>query len=277
MNHERGKHLDLFSGIGGFTIGAEAAGWETVAFAECDPFCQKILGRHWPEKILFSDVREVACDLYNLTRCELCEDYFCELCNVHFWECNCMTVDGLYEEFGQIDLITAGWPCQDLSRMGNGAGLAGARSGLWDEVRRIVEQIRPAYALVENSANVLAGDRGRWFGRICGDLAGIGYDSEWRVFRSDLFGVRQKRERVFLLAYDSGRIRSKPHKRALLPTEISAAPFERCQPEPFRMRIPNGPTDGVDIGKRISSCSNAIVPSIAYNILKNLPLVNPNE
>lgn len=271
----RGSHLDLFSGVGGFALAAEAAGYRTVAFAEPDPYAQQVLGRHWPDRILFDDVRQIAVDLGDLELCETCGDYFCALCGVHFYQCDCLTDDLAYDRLGPINLITAGWPCSDFSKMGRGAGLAGARSGLWSEVRRIVGAVRPGFVLLENTANLLYSNHGREFGVILGDLAALGYGVEWRVLRGHDFGVRQKRERLFALAYDPWRIGEESHKRALMPTGIRSASFGGGQPLPLRGRIPHGPADRLDIGQRISLCSNAIIPNVAFRILDNLPTLEP--
>jgi DNA (cytosine-5)-methyltransferase 1 len=274
VKNERPKHLDLFSGVGGFALAAEAAGWETVAFAECLPFPQTILGKYWPEVVLFEDVRHVAVDIFDLPPCECCGDRFCPICDTHFFECDCIGTDALHDRFGEIDLITAGWPCSDISKMGGKSGLAGARSGLWGEVARIVGEVLPRLVLVENSPNVLAGNDGRWFGTILGDLAALGYDAEWRVLGSDFFGVRQERERVFILAHNRGGLGIIENERAVMPTETGAAPFGKNQPIPHRVRVVDGVSDGVDIGKRLSAMSNAITPNIAYQILK---MVHPGK
>src|SRR3954462_10460621 len=95
--------LDLFSGIGGFSLGLERAGMTTVAFCEIDPFCRRVLAKHWPEVLCYHDVRELSAQ--------------------H------LTADGIRD----IDLICGGFPCQDISIAGRGAGIAGDRSGLWSE------------------------------------------------------------------------------------------------------------------------------------------------
>jgi hypothetical protein len=131
--------LDLFSGIGGFSLGLERAGMCTVGFCEIDPFCRDVLTKHWPAVPIHDDVT---------TR--------------EFQE-------------GEADVICGGFPCQDISVAGAGAGLAGERSGLWRELLRAIRVVRPHYAIVENVAALL----GRGMGTVLGDLAEIGHDAEW--------------------------------------------------------------------------------------------------
>ena len=118
--------LDLFSGIGGFSLGLERAhgtgeydGFETVAFCEIEPFPRRVLAKHWPSVPCYSDVRE-------LTGARL-------------------AADGI-----RVDVICGGFPCQDISFAGLGAGLAGERSGLWSEIARLVSELRPRFVIVEN-------------------------------------------------------------------------------------------------------------------------------
>ena len=137
--------LDLFSGIGGFSLGLERAGFTTVAFCEIDPYARAVLRKHWPLVPQFEDVRDLTADA--LSRYDI----------------------------GPIDVICGGFPCQDISHAGKGAGLAGERSGLWSEIARLVGELRPRYVIVENVAAL----RGRGLERVLGDLAEIGYDAEW--------------------------------------------------------------------------------------------------
>jgi DNA (cytosine-5)-methyltransferase 1 len=172
--------LDLFSGIGGFSLGLErTGGFKTVAFCEIEPFPRRVLAKHWPEVPCYEDVRK-------LTGARL-------------------AADGIDE----IDVITGGFPCQDVSIAGRQAGLGGGtRSGLWSEIVRLVGELRPQYLIVENVANLLSGPsqkRGGWFGRILGDLAECGYDAEWENIPASALGAPHRRERVWLVAYPSSQ------------------------------------------------------------------------
>lgn len=170
------KVLDLFSGIGGFSLGLErTGGFETVAFCEIEPFPRRVLAKHWPGVPCYDDVR-------TLTGAKL-------------------AADGI----SGINVITGGFPCQDLSVAGKRRGMGeGTRSGLWSEIIRLVGELRPEYVIVENVAALLSGPserRGGWFGRVLGDLAERGYDAEWRNIPACMVGAPHRRERVWILAH----------------------------------------------------------------------------
>jgi DNA (cytosine-5)-methyltransferase 1 len=154
--------LDLFSGIGGFSLGLERAGMRTVAFCEIDEWCQAILSKNWPNVPIHKNI---------------------------------ITLRGA--DIGHVDLICGGFPCQDVSISNvTGAGLDGARSGLWFEYARIIGELRPRYVIVENVAELL----NRGMGRVLGTLADLGYDAEWRVLRGIDVGLPFIRERVWIVA-----------------------------------------------------------------------------
>ena len=167
------KVLDCFAGIGGFSLGLERAGFETVAFCEIEPYCQKVLAKHWPEVPIYDDIRQV-------------------------------TADRLIRDGIRPDVITGGFPCQDLSAAGKQAGIDGERSGLWAELARLIGELQPRYAIMENVTSLISGDRGRWFGRVLGDLAQVGYDAEWHCIPASHVGLPHQRDRVWILAYASG-------------------------------------------------------------------------
>lgn len=152
----------LFSGIGGLELGLERAGVGNAVWqVERDPFCRGILAKHWPDAQRFDDVRTVGA--HNLS---------------------------------PVDVICGGFPCQDISYAGKGAGLAGERSGLWYEFARIVGEMGPRFVVVENVAALLI----RGFGDVLGTLAALGYDAEWRIVRASDVGAAHQRERVFIVA-----------------------------------------------------------------------------
>jgi DNA (cytosine-5)-methyltransferase 1 len=168
--------LDLFSGIGGFSLGLErTGGFETVAFCEIEPFPRRVLAKHWPGVPCYEDVR-------TLTAARL-------------------AADGITG----IDVITGGFPCQDLSVAGKQRGMGeGTRSGLWSEIIRLVGELRPEFVIVENVAALLAGPsdrRGGWFGRVLGDLAECGYDACWRIISASDMGAWHRRDRVWVIAF----------------------------------------------------------------------------
>lgn len=158
------KVLDLFSGIGGFSLGLERAGMETVAFCEVDEHARKVLKKHWPSTPIFEDVRDLS-----------------------FLD---------FEE-GEIDLICGGFPCQDISVAGHKQGLAGKRSGLWFEYWRLIDEIRPKYVIIENVANL----RTLGLTRVLKDLWSLGYDAEWHIISACAIGAPHRRERIWIIAY----------------------------------------------------------------------------
>jgi|DEB0MinimDraft_3_1074331.scaffolds.fasta_scaffold30557_2 DNA (cytosine-5)-methyltransferase 1 len=164
------KVLDLFAGIGGFTLGLERAGFETVAFCEIEPYAQKVLKKHWPGVPIYDDVRQLTAER--------------------------LAADGI-----GVDVITGGFPCQDISLAGRQEGIKGERSGLWSEIARLISELQPRYAIMENVTNLISGDRGRWFGRVLGDLAEIGYDAEWHCIPASAIGAHHHRDRIWIVAY----------------------------------------------------------------------------
>lgn len=161
--------LSLFAGIGAFDLGMERAGFRTVAFCECDPFKQQILAQHWPEVPIYDDVR-------TLTAARLVDD-------------------GIV-----ADIITGGFPCQDISIAGRGAGIGGTKSGLWFDFARLIGEIRPRFAVIENSPKL----RSRGLGALLRSLVEIGYDAEWDCIPASYVGAPHRRDRIWILAYRQG-------------------------------------------------------------------------
>lgn len=164
---EKLRVLDLFSGIGGFSLGLErTGGFETVAFCEIEEFPRRVLAKHWPEVPCYHDVRT-------------------------------LTAETLERDGIGADVITGGFPCQDISVAGHGEGIDGERSGLWSEIARLVGEVRPQFVIVENSAALLF----RGMDRVLGDLSEIGYDAEWECVPAAAVGAPHIRDRVWILAY----------------------------------------------------------------------------
>lgn len=157
--------LDLFSGIGGFSLGLERAGMRTVAFCETDPFCRAVLRKHWPEIICYHDVRK-------LTAARL-------------------AADGI-----SVDVLCGGFPCQDISVAGKAAGIEGKQSGLWVQFARLIGELRPSVVLCENVPAL----RVRGADRVLGDLEALGYASRPFVVGSLLIGAPFIGERVWIVA-----------------------------------------------------------------------------
>ena len=140
MNGQPLRYLSLFSGIGGFDLGFDRAGMVCAGQVEFDEKARAVLAKHWPDVPRLNDVREVNGD-----------------------------------EFGSIDLICGGFPCQDVSVAGRRAGLAGERSGLWFEFHRLIDRVRPRWAVFENVPGLLSSNGGRDFAVILRGLVECGY------------------------------------------------------------------------------------------------------
>ncbi len=227
-----------------------------IGQVEIDPFCRKVLAKHWPDVPKFEDVK-------GFTRASIDET---------------------------PDLICGGFPCQDISNAGKRAGIDGERSGLWSEFYRIICEFRPRFVLVENVAALLVPCR---YGepapiaRVLGNLASIGYDAEWTGIRADSLGVPQARPRIFIVA-DSARVGSRTifHQNtfdvtgnpARLHASCGVTPDidykdNRTRSVPFLddgtwAEIPDGERIGNDSGipyrmDRLKSLGNSVVPQVA--------------
>ena len=167
------QHVSLFTGVGGFDLAAERTGIIPAAMCEIDKQAQHVLTTHWPNVPLFTDVKEV-------------------------------TGDSL-RQLGinpARTILTGGFPCQDVSVAGKRAGLAGARTGLFWEVTRILNEFQPSWFLLENVPGLLTSNGGRDMGTIWGALEECGYhDRAYRVLDAQHFGVPQRRRRVFIAGH----------------------------------------------------------------------------
>ena len=161
------EHLDLFSGIGGFALAARMVGGiNTSQFCEIDPYCQKVLQKNFPGVSIHDDITTFTA------------------------------------EPGRYDLITGGFPCQDISSANpNGRGLEGKRSGLFYELMRIVRECRPRYIVLENVSAMLSKQNGRVMGSVLWALSESGYDAEWQTISAASVGAPHLRERVLIVAY----------------------------------------------------------------------------
>ena len=162
--------LDLFSGIGGFSLGLERAGMRTVAFCEIDPERRQLLSERWPGVPCYGDIQAITADI--------------------------LRSDGI-----SVDVICGGFPCQDISVAGKGAGITGERSGLWSEYARVIGELRPCFVIVENVSKLLSDG----MGTVLGDLASLGYDAEWEGLPAFTVGSPQERDRIWIVAYPNQR------------------------------------------------------------------------
>lgn len=236
------KVLDLFSGIGGFSLGLErTGGFETVAFCEIKPFCRRVLAKHWPSVPCYDDVRTLTGER--------------------------LSTDGI-----SVDVICGGFPCVDVSSAGKKGGIEAERSGLWGEIARLIGEIRPKYVLVENVANLLAGERGTWFSRVLGDLAALGYDAEWHCIPASAVGAPHARDRVWIIAYPAQGMRDGVLLCGRINDEGLAETYKRVWAVYRARRSRNAPesnfrrlraNDGLSprLGE-IAAYGNAVVPQI---------------
>tara|TARA_X000001388_G_scaffold15709_1_gene9573 strand:- start:1668 stop:2576 length:909 start_codon:yes stop_codon:yes gene_type:complete len=284
--------LDLFSGIGGFSL---AASWvwgdelEIVGFCEIDTYCHKVLNKNFPGVPIYKDIT---------------------------------TLDG--NQFKNIDIITGGFPCQDISIAGRGKSLINeetgetTRSGLWFEMLRVISEVRPRYALIENVPMLTV----RGGVRVIADLTEIGYDASWTIVSAADVGAWHNRKRIWIVAHSGceygerkpqlqkyekkiraqnadqskrsternrqrtpGRTKnvsdSKSKRRRGRQTDWKNAENARQLPrspkheywhtEPELGRVANGIPNRVD---RLKGLGNAIVPQCAYEIFKYIARKN---
>ena len=162
--------LSLFSGIGGLDLGLDRAGIATVGQVEIDPWCRRVLARHWPDVPRHDDVRTAG----------------------DWW---------LSEERPDVDVVAGGPPCQPFSAAGRRRGVGDERWG-WPWMAAVVRLVRPRYVVVENVAALL--DDADAFGRLLGDLAALRFDAEWSVLSACAMGAPHPRERLFVVAHPHG-------------------------------------------------------------------------
>lgn len=227
--------LDLFSGIGGFSLGLErTGGFETVAFCEIEDYPRRVLAKHWPKVPIYDDVRT-------------------------------LTADALRRDGIAVDFITGGFPCQDISVAGNGIGIDGERSGLVKEVFRLIRELRPVGVLLENSPALLY----KGFDRILGWLAALGYDAEWHCLRASSVGAPFEGDRIYILATPNSKhgeegmgLRQAVTARQVLVAHSRNRASVWLEATRRSARMGNGFSDRLDRRQRTECCGNAVVPQI---------------
>lgn len=216
--------LDLFSGIGGFSLGLErTGGFETVAFCEIEEFPRRVLAKHWPGVPQYHDVTKLTGDI--------------------------LERDGI-----AVDVITGGFPCQDLSVAGRGAGVDGERSGLWAEIVRLVRELQPKFVIMENSPSLCT----RGGSAIIAALAHERYDAEWEGFPGLSFGAKHIRARQYVVAYPSEKRHGAPTHKVFARgnSPVDGGWWSR---EPRLGRVADGVSSRVD---RVAALGNAVIPQI---------------
>lgn len=243
------EHLDLFSGIGGFALAGEwVGGIKTTQFVEIDPWCRKLLNQNFKGIPTHDDITTFS------------------------------------SHPGQFNLITAGFPCQDLSVAGSQKGIKeGTRSGLFFEIIRIVRECRPCYILLENVPALLTSNEGRDMGTVLWELSQSGYDAEWQVVSANSLGASHVRERLWIVAYPNSighEISKREERREIQEWGILPQNNERQKLCPHYKRnellestrlgdiasVPranDGLPSGVDVPYRLKALGNSIVPQCA--------------
>lgn len=235
-------HMGLFEGIGGFSLAAEMAGWNTPVMVEWNTYCQAVLKKNFPDATIFSDIRNFDGRPYA----------------------------------GQIDIITGGFPCQPFSSAGKRAGTDDDRY-LWPEMLRVIREVAPAWVVGENVAGLISMDGGRVFAGILADMENAGYSTEVYLIPAIGVGAPHRRDRVWIVAHSKqrrfpGRIqqRRKPGaiKFASMGGNNNGHPkWEAWNRSPEFLLRHYGLSGKLD-EPEIKALGNAIVPQIAYQIFK---------
>ncbi len=242
------RHLDLFSGIGGFALAARWSGFETVAFCEIDQYCQKVLAKHWPQVPIYADIK-------TLTRQGL-------------------EKDGI----SQPDIITGGFPCQPFSVAGKQRAQDDGRH-LWPEMLRIISELHPAWVIGENVPGIIS----LALDDCLADLESQDYETETFVLPACAVNAPHRRDRVWILANSNGeRVeanrRSSQTKKAERPSfkanqcSLSGRPTNReWESEPSMARVVHGIPNRVD---RIKGLGNAVVPQLVHKLFEIIKQVD---
>ena len=240
--------LDLFSGIGGFSLGLHEAGMETVGFCEMDPFCQKVLKKHWPNVPIHADIKEL---------------------------------DG-HEYRGAAQLVCGGFPCQPYSVAGQQRGAEDDRA-LWPEMLRVIREVQPTWVIGENVTGIVAME----LDTVLSDLEGEGYSCQTFVIPACAVDAPHKRDRCWLISYNDvadtngygiqgGKVKrsdgeNRPRSSHEQPSGCSRSAIRLrnakretfWEPEPGMGRVAHGVPDRTH---RLKGLGNAVVPSVVAEI-----------
>jgi DNA (cytosine-5)-methyltransferase 1 len=234
------RELALFAGAGGGILGGKLLGWRTACAVEWDAYARDVL---------VSRQNDGSLDPFPI------------------WD-DVLTFDGRPWR-GAVDVVSGGFPCQDISTAGKGAGINGARSGMWAHMARIIGEVRPRFAFVENSPAITH----RGLGRVLGDLAAMGYDARWCVLGAHHAGAPHKRDRIWIVADASGERQPRPWEHVESVNPATGCARETDQPvhagqvgadwwlaEPNVGRVAHGVANRVD---RLRCLGNGQVPAVA--------------
>lgn len=227
-------HGSLFSGVEGFGLGAALAGIKTEWSCEFEDYQTKVIKKNFGnEHTVYGDIRTLE--------------------NPPF-----------------VNIISGGFPCQDISAAGKGAGIKGSRSGLWGHMHRIIGEVRPDYVIIENSPLL----RKRGFEYVLHGLSEIGYDAQWQCLQGTFLGLQQRRERIYIIAYPEGKFGEWKSQKSVfrepyLPWKLGGIypgwGDRRGLPEPRTFRSTNGIPDLMDRNKCVG---NAVQPLMAQYLFE---------
>ena len=243
--------LSLFAGIGGFDLGLERAGMKCIGQVEIDTFCQDVLKKHWPNVKLFGDIYNVKGD-----------------------------------EFGKVDVICGGVPCQPASTAGKRKGVADNR-WLWPEAFRIVRKIKPTWCLFENVCGIISLERGMVFDSLLSELEGYGYEVQTFCIPACAVNAPHKRDRIWIIGHSKDKISSDSdskycqeyigrdqfrHERKKMSFRWSI--YESAWEENWITiatrfcRVDDGFPKGMDRTNRLKALGNSVIPQIVEKIGK---------
>lgn len=266
------RHLDLFSGIGGFALAVEAVWPEAEhVFCETDPFCQAVLKKHWPQSKIYGDIRTVTYagseELGGISQQPWAQDSQDRAC----------------------DIVTGGFPCQPFSHAGRRKGTEDDRH-LWPEMRRVIQEYRPRYVVAENVRGLLSIHGGLVFETVCADLEDIGYEVQPVIVPACAVGAPHRRDRVWIVANATGAggewrgVQDGERTPRVEERGTSRGKNERCAwDEPWAKaatrlcRLDDGLPGGMARPKRwrdaaLKAYGNAIVPQVAVEVMRALEL-----
>ena len=244
MNTHKHKVLDLFSGIGGFSLGLErTGGFETVAFCEIDKKAQLVLKKHWASVPIYNDIKELTNER--------------------------LRKDGIIPT-----VVVGGFPCTNISVAGKAEGIHGKESRLFFDVVRLVRTIRPRFFILENVSTLLA----RGLGTVLGEFSKVGYDCEWNCISASSIGAPHERDRIWIVGYPSGTQRTRNGESIGLSSEQSSVNLrsdsrqtvqvmdrrgfiksKAWETQPRMVRISDGIPGWMD---RLRQLGNSVVPQI---------------
>lgn len=278
------KHLDLFSGIGGFKLALEPY-CETIAFAEINKWCdENALRRNWPNVPNLGSVKQLCRRIHhNLdeTGHEYDPDYVeCSICGVDFGECGCIGTDQFVDTYGFPYIVTAGVPCQPASIIGKRKGAEDSR-WLWPDTHRIVEELMPTVVICEQPTGILTLDKGDRFDEIIERFCQAGFCVWWETIPASAAGWGHRRERVWIIAYrgseglerhtrdgkiEREEVANRPASPSIVPPARNSERWWQDQsPVPV---VVNGVSDPAFWKQGVIATGNAVVPGVVRSIVQ---------